>query len=212
MAKRQRGRGNGLKRRRGTRRTKRTFLVLCEGAVTEPEYLYALRSLREVNEVASVEIRVDRARSGQVPLPLVEAAIEVKEQIEEVDEVWCLFDVEAPQPHPNLAQALARARNNGIEIAVSNPCFEIWLALHFDKHNAWLSSDEAVRLRQRRDGSTGKEVDGQRYMPLRDRAVQNAQDLRDSHAKNGKSFPRDNPSSGVYRLLEAIERGTSKGS
>ena len=108
MARRQRRRGHGLKRRTGIRSPRRTFVILCEGTVTEPHYLDALKRLPEVHEIASVKIEVDKCRSGAVPLTLVEAAIEVKNGNDEIDEVWCLFDVEAPQPHPNLAQALNR--------------------------------------------------------------------------------------------------------
>ena len=209
MARRQRRRGNDLRRRTDTRSPRRTFVILCEGTVTEPHYLDALKRLPEVREIASVKIEVDRDRSGAVPLTLVEAAIEVKKGNDEIDEVWCLFDVEAPQPHPNLAQALARARDNGIETAVSNPCFEIWLVLHFDKCRAWLTTDAARRLRRDHDGSTGKEVAGELYMPLRKTAALHARDLSNNHADNGTSFPNDNPSSGVFRLLEAIEHGTT---
>lgn len=209
MARRQRRHVHGLSRRTGTRPPRRTFVILCEGTVTEPHYLDALKRLPEVHKVASVKIEVDKDRSGAVPLTLVEAAIEVKKGNDEIDEVWCLFDVEAPQPHPNLAQALARARDNGIEIAVSNPCFEIWLVLHFDRCSAWLTTDAAGRLRREHDGSTGKEVAGELYMPLRKIAVQHARDLSDNHLDNGTSFPNDNPSSGVFRLLEAIESGTT---
>ena len=209
MARRQRGRGHGLRRRTGTRSPRRTFVILCEGTVTEPHYLDALKRLPEVLEVASVKIEVDKDRSGAVPLTLVDAAIEVKKGNDEIDEVWCLFDVEAPQPHPNLAQALARARDNGIETAVSNPCFEIWLVLHFDKYSAWLTTDAARRLRREHDGSTGKEVVGELYMPLRRTAALHARDLSNNHVDNGTLFPNDNPSSGVFRLLEAIEPGTT---
>lgn len=119
MARRQRRHGHGLSRRAATRSPRRTFVILCEGTVTEPQYLDALKRLREVREVASVKIEVDKDRSGAVPLTLVEAAVEVKRGNDEIDEVWCLFDVEAPEPHPNLAQALARARDNGIKTAGS---------------------------------------------------------------------------------------------
>ena len=129
---------------------------------------------------------------------------------DEIDEVWCVFDVEAPQTHPNLQEALARARDNEIETAVSNPCFEIWLALHFRRHMKPLTTKAACRLRRGEDGSTGKEVDGELYMPLRKTAALHARDLRNKHVKDDSLFPDDNPSSGMFRLLEAIEPNTTK--
>lgn len=207
MARPQRKRGHDLKRRTGNRPERRTFAIVCEGIETEPGYFDALKQLPEIREVASVEIK---ARSGPQPLPLVEAAIEVKQENDEIDEVWCVFDIEAPKPHSNLNQALAKARSNGIKTAISNPCFEIWLILHFDSHTAWLSTDAAEDLRRKYDGSTGKEVAGDRYMPLRKTAAKNARDLKEIHIRNDNSFPDDNPSSGVFELLEAIEQRTKK--
>ena len=61
----------------------------------------------------------------------------------------------------------------------------------------------------RHDGSTGKEVAGELYMPLRKTAALHARDLSNNHANNGTLFPDDNPSSGVFRLLAAIEHGTT---
>jgi len=42
--------------------------------------------------------------------------------------VWCVFDVD---DHPRVADARQMAADNGIELAISNPCFELWLLLHF---------------------------------------------------------------------------------
>lgn len=206
MAKRGHPRRDGLKRRVGTREPKRTFLVLCEGKKTEPGYLAALRELPEVKDAAEVGVRVDTSHAGDAPLTLVEAAINLKARSDEIDELWCLFDVEAPDPHPNLAQARALAQKNNVRVAISNPCFEVWLVMHFKPHTRWLSTAEAVRLRRECDGSTGKEVDGTLYMADRWAAAAHARNLRDKHVDEATLFPDDNPSSGMFELLDAIEQ------
>jgi hypothetical protein len=43
------------------------------------------------------------------------------------DEVWCAFDVDE---HPKLLEALKQASDNKVEVALSNPCFELWVVLH----------------------------------------------------------------------------------
>ncbi|MCY4493314.1 MAG: hypothetical protein OXB92_05610, partial [Acidimicrobiaceae bacterium] len=78
------------------------------------------------------------------------------------------------------------------------------------QHNAPLTTDDAVRLRRTHDGSTGKEVTGELYMSLRTDAVHRARDLSTYHVANGTLFPNDNPSSSMFRLLEAIEPNTTK--
>ena len=182
--------------------------MFCEGTKTEPDYLRALRQDAAVRDSASVDIRIDLERSGAVPLTLVKAAAEARTRTSreqgEVDEVWCLFDVEWPQNHPNLPEARAKAAVSDVHLAISNPCFELWLALHFENRTAWLDSDVAGKLRRDHDRSSGKGVDGSEYMPRRADAAQRARALMDKHAGDGTEFPDDNPSSGMYLLLEAI--------
>ena len=198
-----------LRRTVGIRPTRKTVLVFCEGTKTEPYYLKALQQERAVQEVASVEIQVDMKASGAVPLTLVAAAAEARARSPrsqgDVDEVWCLFDVEWPRNHPNLHEAIDRARAGGVELAISNPCFELWLALHFEDQTAWLDTDDAIRLRRGRDKSSGKRLDGTMYMVHRAGAAQRARSLTARHAQNGTAFPDDNPSSGMYRFLSAVE-------
>ena len=95
-------------------------------------------------------------------------------------------------------------RERDVRVAVSNPCFELWLALHFEDHTAWLDTAAATRLRRSHDGSKGKGLDGATYMSRRGDAARRARSLGEAHRRNGTGFPHDNPSSGMYRFLEAI--------
>ncbi|MBC7783381.1 MAG: RloB domain-containing protein, partial [Burkholderiales bacterium] len=47
------------------------------------------------------------------------------------DEVWCVIDVEAHGKNPNLTHAIEQARQAEIQVALSNPCFEVWILWHF---------------------------------------------------------------------------------
>ena len=202
-------RSGSLRRQVGVRTPMRTFLVFCEGEKTEPAYLKALKRERSVRDVASVDIRVDEGTSGSVPLTLVEAAAKARARSPaedgEIDEVWCVFDVEWPQNHPNLKRALVLARESGVRVAVSNPCFELWLALHFEDQTAGLDTAAATRLRRTLDGTSGKDLDGATYMPRRVDAARRARALDERHRGNDTEFPHDNPSSGMFRFLDAIE-------
>lgn len=176
-----------LRRRVEFRTPRRTFLVFCEGTKTEPDYISALRQEPAVRESASVDLRV--ATSGGVPLTLVNAAAGVRarssQEQGEIDEVWCLFDVEWPRNHPGLSEARARAEVSGVRLAISNPCFELWLALHFENRTAWLDNDAAGKLRRGHDKSSGKGLDGSVYMPRRADAAQRARALTAKHAGDG---------------------------
>ena len=186
------------------------MLVFCEGKRTEPEYLKALKREPAVREVASVDIRVNEETAGSAPWTLVTAAVDARARASdekgEVDEIWCLFDVEWPKNHPKLREAIALAEARGVRVAVSNPCFELWLALHFGDQTAWLDTRVAIRLRRNHDSSSGKGVDGPTYMTRRNDAARRARSLDAEHRRADRNFPDDNPSSGMYRFLDAIEQ------
>jgi hypothetical protein len=200
--------GRPLRRKVATRRIKKTLLVFCEGERTEPEYLNALKLQPAIREIAAVEIRVAQASSGAVPLTLVRWAIEARgralSENDEIDEFWCVFDVEWPINHPNLAEAIALAKANEISLAVSNPCFEVWLILHLKEHGAWLDNDQARKLRRQLDNSTDKGLDPARYMPYVGKASDRAAKLEERHLQDGTLFPNDNPSSGFHRLIASV--------
>lgn len=111
--------------------------MLTEGRVTEPEYVRQLAGrlgiaggaivLEDVPAVdpatllkRAKELRADNKRAakrGQEPL---------------VDQWWILSDTEGPRhPHPKIKETAVAARQAGISIAFSDPCFEYWLLLHY---------------------------------------------------------------------------------
>lgn len=90
-------------------------------------------------------------------------------------------------------------------LATSNPCFEVWLVLHHQEHDAWLETKAAERLRHQLDGSTDKEVDPAKYMQNIGKAASLAVKLEERHKRDGTSFPNDNPSSGMHRLIASVQ-------
>lgn len=198
---------NNLRRRTATRPEKKTFLVFCEGTRTEPEYLTALRSQPDVRTRSAIEF----GKNGAVPLKLVERAVaELKRsavESREPDEVWCVFDVEAPVCHPDLPKAVQLAEQHGIRTAISNPCFELWLLLHHTEQTAWLANAAAEQKVLTHTGASAtKRIDGPSYVVLRSEAVRRAKQLAATHAKNDRSHPLDNPSSTMYQFIESVDR------
>jgi hypothetical protein len=191
-----------LKRRTATRPERRTIVVFCEGEASEPDYIRTLKRLPNVRRNTSVTIEIDPEHG--VPMTLVQAAIERRHD-GEVDECWCLFDVEWPRHHPNLRRAVDLAAQHGIEVAISNPCFELWLILHYEDQTAFMDTKAAERRSRQLDGRAGKQIDGTSYMERRKEAAGRAAALAERHAGNETTFPKDNPSSTMYRLLAAIE-------
>lgn len=179
------------------------MVVFCEGKLTEPDYVRELKRLPHVRGNTSLDIEVS-SQCG-APMTLVQQAIDRLGR-GGVDECWCLFDVEWPKNHPKLKEAVALAAAHGIQVAISNPCFEIWLTLHHRDHDAFTDTATVERLSRKLDGRPGKRIDAARYMPLRQDAITRARKLDARHTSAGTLFPNDNPSSGMYRFLEALEK------
>jgi hypothetical protein len=119
------------------------------------------------------------------------------------DEIWCVFDVDA---HPDLKSAIAEARDAGIGVAISNPCFELWLVLHAEDQTAHVDR-RAIQRRARELGLVeGKSIPKAALPKLLDGyedAKGRAQALDARHEGDGRD-PGANPSSGVWRLIDAI--------
>ncbi|WP_089313898.1 RloB family protein [Actinomadura mexicana] len=203
--KRRRG-GKSLRRTTAKRSEFTTIVVFCEGVNSEPDYVKGLKRLPHVAENTALELRIHPEQG--VPLTLVKKASDFKRD-PEIDECWCLFDVEWPKHHPNLQEVISLAKANDVKLAISNPCFELWLVLHFRDYQAFVDTAPAERLSRKLDNRTGKSIDADMYMPLRKVATDRATQLDRRHERNGTKFPHNNPSSGMYKFLEALEGNQS---
>lgn len=110
--------------------------ILCEGEKTEPYYLkgYVLAyAPTKANVISVPDVKYN------TPIALVDEAIRLKNSREtsDDDEFWVVYDREAvaKYPHALHAQARNKANSNGVKIAFSNICFELWLLQHFGYRN-----------------------------------------------------------------------------
>ena len=178
--------------------------------MTEPGYLTKWARLNRRN------VRLEISDSGMTPDALVHRAKEhvkrnrrTKRSEPEFDEIWCIFDIDQ---HPNISRAIHDARQSGINVALSNPCFELWLVLHRDEQTAYIDG-HAIQQRSDELGITAKK----RILPSAeailveavDTAKQRAIALDRRHAGNG-SPPRSNPSTDAWRLVDQLRTGLQR--
>lgn len=191
------------KRDRAEKRTPRYVLrVLTEGERTEPDYL-SLWVRRNAH------VHLDLADTGMTPDALVrQAKRDLRGQprrraARDFDQIWCVFDTDE---HENLAHAIDDARQSKISMAVSNPCFELWLVLHAQERTAYIARRDVQRLSNELGLSDGKRVaDAARNTLVEafETAKDRAQALDQRHAGND-SPPRSNPSTDVWRLVDQL--------
>lgn len=194
---------DNLRRRRALREKLAHFLVVCEGRVTERCYFSDLRHLDR--SPVSLEIV-----SGAVPKTLVEIAVKRKHESTSAarrerddnlkfDEIWCVFDVDE---HPNVSEAKQQARDNGIKVAVSNPCFELWALLHFQDQRAYIDRHNIHDLCRQYMPGYEKKLPCAELMKNYDEALARAINLMKWHEDRGTT--RANPSTNAYELVMAI--------
>ena len=116
-----------LRRRGPKREAYDRVLIVCEGERTEPAYF---DNLARRYRLSSANIEV--VGTGVDPATIVKRAKQRREreirQGERYDQTYCVFDQDE---HPTFDRAFDDARNSGLKLARSWPCFEFWLLLHF---------------------------------------------------------------------------------
>lgn len=136
-------------RRKGQLKPRKRILLICEGTETEPAYFNALRQRLKIS---TLEVEICGGKGRNAPISLVDYAVEKKvKNAQDVrrglsavyDEIWCVFDVDG---HESIDRAVVKAGDNGISLAISNPCFEYWILLHYENTNrGFLNCDEVIR-------------------------------------------------------------------
>lgn len=179
--------------------------MFVEGRRTEEIYLVDWHRRRRER----VRVTIDPFRGG--PLQLVEHAVEAKRaeahdarrgRGRPHDQIWCVFDRDE---HPNFTQALDLASRNGVGLAVSNPCVELWFLLHFQNQTAFIDRHDAQRTAAMLLDSgkvltpAANESLVERYGEAKSRAIE----LDEKHRNDG-SPPGSNPSSGMWKVVDEI--------
>ncbi len=119
-------RSSDLSRRQGIREIKQSFLIVCEGEKTEPDYFKAFRM------TAATVKAVGQAMNT---MTLVSKAISIRDADQKrkkvYDQCWVVFDKD-DFPAKDFNQAIHFAEKNGFRVAYSNQAFEYWFLIHYN--------------------------------------------------------------------------------
>lgn len=105
-------------------------VIACEDTYAVKQYFAKFRTRR-------VQFKVLPTEEGySSPQAVVERLnrYRVEEQIGDEDELWICIDADhwiRGSHQRELAEVLRQCRSNGYGVAISNPCFEVWLLMHF---------------------------------------------------------------------------------
>lgn len=198
--------------------------IFCEGAKTEPGYLQGYIDFRTEEDTERRKIFEIPSTNKNTPVQLVEVALKVKnsDKSKEGDEYWVVYDREAVSKYSveNHAKAYEKAINNGINVALSNVCFEFWLLLHLENTAAPYSCYDNLRDKSnfRKLFKEIAKVDYEKSIKrsfsylaagvndARIRAARLNKAAKDN-AQNGMDKPYHlNPYTNVHELLDAIDQ------
>ena len=180
----------------GVREVKQTFLIICEGINTEPDYFNAFR-----------------LTSANVKAILVQKAINIKEQERQkgrtYNQNWVVFDKD-DFPENDFNSAILLARQNGFEVAYSNQAFEFWFLLHFNLYQGALHRSRYEKMLSTLLGFAYTKKSGVSSKMFNALFLKQEQAI--NHAKTiMKQFDGNNPaqqesSTTVYLLVEELNK------
>jgi D-mannonate dehydratase len=177
--------------------------IYTEGEKTEPNYFNAIKNELRLNEI---DIKVHGM--GYNTMPLVEWVVDEKNSVKDIDEDtdwWVVFDKDN---FSIFDQAIEKAISEGIKVAYSNECFELWFILHFDFLNTAIGREKYYeKLTHLLSRKYDKNISGI-YDFIKDKegvAIRNARKLEEEHDREGVHlFSKRDPSTTVYKLIEQL--------
>ena len=183
------------------------ILILCEAAKTEPDYFSALA--RDL-DLPNVSVRTPK-RGQWGPAGISTTAEQERKSDSDLDEVWCVLDHDERDAEiKNFCAWLARqsreeSRSAEVRAAISVPCFEYWLLLHFTFTTKPFrgvpggpSACEQVIRELETYLDAYRKADAKTYDCCRERTTTAVR-----HAKRGGQ-PEGSPSTNVWKLVERL--------
>jgi hypothetical protein len=106
------------------------FIIACEGAVREKEYFEHLGEY-----TTKIRVRVlENTNGNSAPKWVLDSAARYVDEykLDDTDQLWFVMDIDRWEDAHirNIFAACMQNKNWGI--ALSNPCFEVWLFMHLD--------------------------------------------------------------------------------
>lgn len=189
-------------RARSGREQRRVVLIVCEGKKTEPLYFGHFReALRSVASIKLVSTNTTDAPglARDARTQSERYGLETKKG----DRAWIVFDADE-NSQAQIDECSKIAHRIDADIALSNPCFELWYLLHFEDRKEAIDRKDALARLHRHLPDYGKGIDCcDALESVKTTAMERARALE---ARWGAAPSLSaNPSTGVWRLVEELE-------
>ncbi len=196
-----------LARRKASRDSYDRILIICEGKKTEPQYF---KEIRKHYRLHTANISILPSDYGTSPQQVVAFARDKCLETKNWEQVFCVFDRDDHLSYYD-AQQTAKTLNNKFKnenkqpirftVIPSNPCFELWLLLHFQSVTREMHRDDVIRSLNQPGllpgYAKGEEGYFQRTKHLLNEAYANTTKMNEERQRTG----RENPFTAVDELV-----------
>ena len=196
------------KRKRNVREPKKIILIVCEGE-TEKKYFNTFRTRYRNNNIKiHTDFILQNDSINLIKFTKTKRSLVKDFDANEKDCAWCVFDVDN-----NTDKVLKKvndfAKKANIEIALSNPCIELWFLLHYKEVHSQISvQDSLSKLKEFIPNYKKGKIDYTILSKNTQKAISNAKKLNETHEKNQIDLitTKSNPSTQVFKLIESIDK------
>lgn len=200
---------------------KKVFLIACEGICTEPNYINGLVKIEKLrkNIAEGTEVIIAEHQHSD-PLGVVKDLLSTP-YAESFDERWIVIDRDEIEiigkgggghTKENFDKAVETCISRNIKIACSNPCFELWIVLHFEYRDSECSrKDIQIKALEKVNSllSADKKIKRVEDMKSLDNLYELLEEKRDTAIKFSRKLSENeatfrNPSTGIHKLISSI--------
>lgn len=184
-------------------------ILACEGSVTEKNYFQAIfNKLIQSKGIAKTSFVIAPHKHTD-PKGVLQDLLNALEKDSEFEYKWIVIDRDEMRPngggHPleNFNGAISSAQAQNINVAYSNPSFEIWYLLHFEYRNTPIDRDDVIKkLNKHVDYEKNSQTIDEEILPFQKTAISQAKQLIEENLT--LSPAENNPSTTVYKLVEQL--------
>ena len=195
-----------IQRNRGIRKTKKRILFEFEGKNKTEEIYFKNFSGR--NKLYNIRFAYGNDTD---PVRMIKSLITYMNR-EEInsgfgDKIYCVFDADFDiNKQKNIDVAKKMAQENGIELIISNPSFELWYRLHFSYTKKQYSSNKEL-IEDLKTFVPEYKKNMNIYEQIKNKekdAIENNKKLEEEQLQDGKTLfsIHCNPYTSVYKILE----------
>lgn len=198
-----------LRRKKPNRNPKQKFILFSEGANTERVYFNALKQ-HYTNALFDIKIIAPAGAPISIAEKVKDRMSELKKErkansFAEKDTVWGVFDED---DHDKVTESIDKCKAAGANVAYSNPCFEVWLILHYEDFDR---SDDRHQVQTHYgtldltyNGNGSKVPNCEVLIPKIEDAENRA--IRQEERRESEGAAGGRPSTTVYLLTQAIRK------